>query len=56
MLRGLAGEIGDDFGWLGDPVLNDTTRLAMVADAGAGWVVARGYEGGCAATRDLHVS
>lgn len=55
MLRGLAGEIGRDLAWLDAPVLNDTTRLAMVADAGAGWVVARGYEGGAPATADLHL-
>ena len=55
MLRGLAGEIDADFRWLGAPVLNGTTRLAMVADARAGWVVARGYEAGAAATQDLRL-
>lgn len=56
MLRGLAGEIGDDLGWLAAPILNDTTRLVMVADAKAGWVVARGYEAGKPATSDLHLA
>lgn len=55
MLRGLAGEIEDDLGWLAAPILNDTTRLVMVADAKAGWLVARGYEAGAPATRDLHL-
>lgn len=55
MLRGLAGKVEDDFGWLAAPVLNDTTRLVMVADAKAGWLVARGYEAGLPATRDLRL-
>lgn len=55
MLRGLAGEIDDDFRWLRAPVLNDTTRLAMVADARSGWMIARGYEAGEAATQDLRL-
>lgn len=55
MMRGLAGAVECDLNWLGAPVLNDTTRLALVADAGAGWIVARGYEGGMPATQDLHL-
>jgi hypothetical protein len=44
MLRGIAGEVGDDLGWLAAPVLNETTRLVMLADAKEGWLVAQGYE------------
>ncbi len=32
------------FAWLIPPVLNEKTRLAMVADAKAGRLIARGYE------------
>lgn len=56
MLRGLAGEINDDLRWLAAPVLNHTTRLAMVADARAGRIVARGYEAGEPATQDLELT
>lgn len=55
MLRGIAGEIGDDLGWLRSPVLNDTTRLVMVADAKEGWIIAQGYEADGPATEELRV-
>ena len=41
------------FAWLAPPILNDRTRLAMVADAHAGRLVARGYEADGAATETL---
>jgi hypothetical protein len=48
-------EFDEDFTWLVPPVLNEKTRLAMVADAKAGRLVARGYEatGPATATLDL---
>ena len=56
MLRGIAGEIGDNLAWLKPPVLNDTTRLVMVADAKEGWLVAQGYEADGPATEALRLS
>jgi hypothetical protein len=42
-----------EFAWLVPPVLNEKTRLAMVADAKAGRLVARGYEANRPATETL---
>ncbi len=44
-----------DFDWLTPPVLNDKTRLAMVADAKSGRLVARGYEATGPATQTLEL-
>ena len=41
------------FPWLVPPVLNPLTRLAMVADAATGRLVAQGYEAGQPATQAL---
>ncbi len=41
----------DDFTWLSPPILNDLTRLAMIADAGQGMISARGLEDLQPATR-----
>lgn len=41
------------FAWLAPPVLNALTRLALVADAGTGELVAQGYEADGPATRAL---
>jgi hypothetical protein len=41
------------FAWLAPPILNDKTRLAMVADAREGRLVARGYEADGPATAPL---
>jgi hypothetical protein len=48
-------EIGLDpsFGWLRPPLLNDTTRLAFVADAVSGAFVAQGWEADGPATAPL---
>ncbi len=40
-------------GWVGWPLLNDETRLAMMADPANGHLLARGYEAGKAATKIL---
>ena len=46
-------ELDTSFAWLKPPVLNPVTRLAMVADAKAGRLVAQGYEQEQPATRPL---
>ena len=46
-------ELDPDFPWLAPPVLNTTTRLAMVADAAQGRMVAQGFENCVAVTRPL---
>ena len=56
LLGGLELPTGDDgFGWLQSPVLNETTRLVMVADPGRGRLTARGYEAGVPVTRPLRL-
>ncbi len=42
-----------DLGWLEWPLLNDETRLAMMAEPATGRLLARGYEAGQPATRTL---
>lgn len=56
MMAGVAPEFDAGFGWLAPPVLNARTRLAMVADAKSGRVLARGYEQGLPATETLDLS
>lgn len=48
-------DAGEDLGWLAPPVLNETTRLAMVAEAATGRLSARGYEADGPATRTLRL-
>ncbi|MEZ5926045.1 MAG: hypothetical protein R3D57_16875 [Hyphomicrobiaceae bacterium] len=55
MLRGIRGEVGRDLSWLDAPVLNETTRLVMLADAREGWIVAQGYEREGPATEELRL-
>jgi hypothetical protein len=55
MLSGIAGEVDRDLSWLRSPVLNPTTRLAMLADAREGWVIAQGYEADGAVTAELRL-
>lgn len=56
MLRGLAGEIGLALDWLAPPILNDTTRLVMVAEAASGRLLAQGYEADGPATAVLELA
>ncbi|HMN39038.1 MAG TPA: hypothetical protein PKD49_15180 [Hyphomicrobium sp.] len=56
MMAGIAPEFDREFGWLAPPILNVRTRLAMVADAKSGRMIARGYEQGRAATETLDLS
>jgi hypothetical protein len=44
------------FDWLRAPVLNGLTRLAMVADASAGRLVAQGFEDGAPVTHPLDLT
>jgi hypothetical protein len=53
MLQGLAGDVGVDLGWLKAPMLNERTRLAVVADAAEGRLIAQGYEADGPATAVL---
>lgn len=59
-LAGMEGagpvELDPSFPWLREPVLNDLTRLAMVADAARGRLVAQGFEEGQPATRPIELS
>jgi hypothetical protein len=51
MMHGIETDLETQFDWLKAPVLNPRTRLAMVADAKAGRLVAQGYEASRPATR-----
>jgi hypothetical protein len=53
MMKKIEPRFDEDFAWLVPPVLNEKTRLAMVADAKAGRLVARGYEATGVATETL---
>jgi hypothetical protein len=44
------------FAWLKPPILNDNTRLVMIADAAQGRMVAQGFEEMRAATQPLELS
>ncbi len=44
MMHCIIPEIVPDFSWLAPPVLNPTTRIAMVSDASEGRLVAQGFE------------
>lgn len=55
LLARLAGDAADDFAWLLPPVLNPTTRLAVVADAARGTLVVRGFEARGRATADFRL-
>ena len=41
---------GEDFAWLTPPILNPTTRVAMLAEAGSGRLRVLGIENEAAAT------
>lgn len=45
----------DGFDWVSPPILNDTTRAAVTADAARGLLRVRGYEAGDPATADFHL-
>lgn len=53
VMRGTEPRFDRQFAWLAPPVLNEKTRLAMVADAREGRLLARGYEATGPATESL---
>jgi hypothetical protein len=55
-MHGVAPELDARFAWLKAPILNDNTRLVMIADAGRGRLVAQGFEDLKAATEPLQLS
>ncbi len=56
LMSGIAPELDKRFPWLQRPILNDHTRLVMVADAKAGRLVAQGYERTGPATEPLELT
>jgi hypothetical protein len=56
MMSTVKADFDTTFAWLTPPILNDKTRLAMVADAHEGRLIARGYETTGAATETLDVT
>lgn len=52
-LQAARPDLATQFDWLVPPILNETTRLAMVADPALGELVARGYESDGPATEPL---
>lgn len=56
MMSGTAPEFDAAFPWLKAPILNARTRIALVADAGLGRLVAQGFEAGAPATGVLDVT
>ncbi len=56
LMSGIAPELDPRFPWLVRPILNDCTRLVMVADAKAGRLVAQGYEQTGPATEPLDLT
>lgn len=55
-MASVSPELDPGFPWLGAPILNPCTRLAMVADAARGRLVARGWETDGPATAPLMAS
>jgi hypothetical protein len=56
LMRDIEPEFDPKFAWLAPPILNRNTRLAMVADAKEGRMIARGYETTGAATQVLDLT
>lgn len=56
MLGNLAPDFGELGDWLKPPVLNPLTRLAMVADAKQGRLLAQGFEREAPATKPLRLT
>ncbi|MCU0839886.1 MAG: hypothetical protein MUE49_14380, partial [Rhodospirillales bacterium] len=55
-LRTITPALDGAFAWLQAPVLNDWTRLAVIADAAADIVIAQGYEDRAPVTAVLRCS
>ena len=56
MMHGVLPDLAPDFSWLAPPILNARTRVAMVADAAVGRLVAQGFEGMQPATLALDLA
>lgn len=56
MMSGIKAEFDPRFPWLAAPILNERTRLVMVADARAGRLIAQGYEASKPATEPLDLT
>jgi len=56
MMHRVIPDLVPDFSWLAPPVLNPTTRIAMVADAAEGRLVAQGFEAMRPATQALELA
>ena len=56
LMRDVDTSFDPEFRWLTPPILNDKTRLAMVADASEGRMIARGYEPDGPATTTLDLT
>ena len=56
MMRGrMTAAAADGIAWLAAPILNDTTRLAVTANAATGELTVQGFEGGAPATSVLRL-
>jgi len=53
VMNGVTADLVPDLRWLKDPILNPRTRLAMVADAREGRLIAQGFEAQAPATQIL---
>ena len=56
LMEGFRGQISDDFAWLQPPILNSTTRLAVVAIAYRGGLSVQGWEPHGPATQVFYTS
>jgi hypothetical protein len=54
-MQGIPASLDGSFAWLTWPILNDHTRLVMVADAAQGRLIAQGYEADGPATAILEL-
>ena len=55
LLTACQASAGDDLAWLVPPVLNETTRAVLLAEAAMGRLAVRGYEADGPATRTLRL-
>ncbi len=56
LISDVSPEFDSNFPWLKAPILNARTRLAMVADAREGRLIAQGYEDGAPATEPVSLT
>ena len=51
LMESLSDDVPDDFSWMQAPILNETTRLAVVSNAKRGLLIVQGWESGTPATQ-----